>query len=408
LDKKSQLQTDNKVDIGYYGAWATCRQLTPADALCRIESGQPYVIRFKTFASPDQVFFDDKIRGRVSVKDNFNDVVILKSSASPLPLPTYHLAHAADDHLMRVTLVLRSEEWISSVPLHLQLFDALGYQRIPYAHISPLMKNDGASRRKLSKRKDPEASVSFYMDKGYPPQAVAAYLRGIANSKLQDLDFASSLSIPIKLDGINKSGALLDMRKLDDIASNFVATLTATEIRAAVSAWAAEYDPQLLSVLNQDITFAETAIDCDRFSGDRVRKDLKRWSDFRSVFGFFFEQLFEPAAGEDRERLDRFSAKDRVNLLQAFLASYTAPQSNEAWMFTIAEIAASAGFAPTNKAFKAEPARYRGSLTDAIQILRIVVTSRSASPSLFNVMNVIGQNVLFARVRDYVLSVPQP
>lgn len=408
LENKSQLQADKKIDIGYYGAWATCRHRTLADAQERIEDGQPYVIRFKAYASPDQIFFDDRIRGRVSAKDNFNDVVILKSSASPLPLPTYHLAHVADDHLMRVSLVLRSDEWISSVPLHLQLFDALGYQRIPYAHISPLMKNDGPSRRKLSKRKDPEASVSFYMEQGYPRQAVALYLRGIANSRLQDLDFSASVSTPIRLDGISKSGALLDMKKLDDIASNFVATLSAGEIRSAVSAWALEYDRQIFDLLDQQSSYAERCIDTDRFSGGRVRKDLKRWSDFRSVYGFFFESIFQPAAAEERARLDQFPVRDRVDLLNAFLSSYSPPGDNETWMARMADIAVTAGFARTNKDYKAEPTRYRGSLTDATQILRIVVTGRSASPSLFEVMNVIGQDVLFARVRSHVLSISQP
>ncbi|MCU0731770.1 MAG: glutamate--tRNA ligase family protein [Hyphomonas sp.] len=408
LDQKSQLQAEAKIDIGYYGAWATCRHRTLADTQRLIEDGHPYVIRFKAFASHDQVVFEDRIRGRVSAKDNFNDIVILKSSASPLPLPTYHLAHAADDHLMRVSLVLRSDEWISSVPLHLQLFDALGYRRIPYAHISPLMKNDGPSRRKLSKRKDPEASVSYYMEQGYPRQAVAVYLRGIANSRLQDLDYSTSMGTPIRLDGISKSGALLDMKKLDDIASNFVATLTASEILSAVSAWALEHDRALFDLLEQQAAYAERCIDTDRFSGGRVRKDLKRWSDFRSVYGYFFESLFQPATAEERERLEQFPAVDRVDFLQAFLSSYRPSLDNEAWMVDVADIAAGVGFARSNKDYKAEPARYRGSLTDAIQILRIVVTGRSASPSLFEVMNAIGQDVLFARVRSYVLSIPQP
>lgn len=408
LDKKSQAQAEAKVDIGYYGAWATCRHCMLADVQRRIEEGQPYVIRFKAYASSGQVVFDDRIRGRVSAKDNFNDVVILKSSTSPLPLPTYHLAHAADDHLMRVNLVLRSDEWISSVPLHLQLFDALGYQRIPYAHISPLMKNDGSSRRKLSKRKDPEASVSYYMDKGYPRQAVAIYLRGIANSKLQDLDYTASMRSPIMLDGISKSGALLDMKKLDDIASNFIATLTAAEIRLAVSAWASEHDHLLFDLLEQQAAYAECCIDTDRFSGGRVRKDLKCWSDFRAVYGFFFDSLFQTAKAEEGERLNQFPAVSRVDLLNAFLSNYSSPQDNEAWMACIADIAVRAGFASSNKDYKTEPDRYRGSLTDAIQILRIVVTGRSATPSLFEVMKVIGKDDLFARVRNYVLSIPQP
>lgn len=408
LDTKSRLQAEAKVDIGYYGAWATCRSL-PADELQgRIAAGQPYVIRFKSNGGSEPVAFEDLIRGRISAKDNINDVVILKSSSSALPLPTYHSAHAIDDHLMRVNLVLRSDEWISSVPLHLQLFDALGFERIPYAHISPLMKTDGASRRKLSKRKDPEASVSFYMDQGYPAKAVAVYLRGIANSRLQDVDAATSLREPIRLDGISKSGALLDMKKLDDIASNFIATLRAPEIRAAVAEWALDHDPQLHSILCLDTVYTDRAIDTDRFSGGRVRKDLKRWSDFRAVYGFYFEDLFEPAKGEDHERLARIPKQDRTDLLAAFVSTYRDVDDNESWMNSISEIAGSVGFARNNKEFKADPGRYRGSLTDAIQILRLVIVGRGSSPSLFEVMKVIGLDVVLSRIERYVLSISEP
>ena len=163
-----------------------------------------------------------------------------------LPLPTYHLAHAVDDHLMGVNLVIRGEEWLASVPLHLQLFDALGFERIPYAHVAPLMKLDGSSKRKLSKRKDPEASVAYYIEQGYPPEAVTIYLKGLANSDMLDMDQESCLSAPLRLQKMSKSGALLDMDKLNDVSSNYVATLSATEIRDSVNNWAQKYDKELL------------------------------------------------------------------------------------------------------------------------------------------------------------------
>jgi glutamyl-tRNA synthetase len=405
LEQKSQAQTDAKVDIGYYGAWAPCRSLTPAESIRRIEAGVPYVLRFKANAQAAQTSFVDLIRGEVTLKENFNDVVLLKSSASPLPLPTYHLAHAADDHLMRVSLVLRSDEWISSVPLHLQLFDALGYPRIPYAHISPLMKNDGASRRKLSKRKDPEASVSYYMEQGYPQQAVAIYLRGIANSRLQDADFAGSMSQPIHLNEINKSGALLDMKKLEDLSSNFISTLSAPEILSAVTAWATLYDPLLLTLLNHNPSYSEQVIDTDRFSSRGARKDLKRWSDFKDVYGFFFS---DPTTSiQSVESVAHIKPDHQTALLRTFADTYNHPDSNEEWMIRIADIAGQSGFATHNKAFKAGPTQFHGSLTDAIQILRIAITGKTASPSLFEIIRTMGQQAVFERVERHVLSLHQ-
>lgn len=404
LDAKSKEQSDAKLDMGYYGEFATCRHLATDVVRSRLTAGHPYVIRFRSPGGPEPVVFEDLIRGTISAKDNVNDVVILKSSASALPLPTYHMAHAVDDHFMRVSLIVRSDEWLSSVPVHLQLFDALGFERIPYAHTSPLMKVEGTSRRKLSKRKDPEASVSFYMDHGYPAKAVALYLRGIANSRLQDMDAATSFAEPIRLDGINKAGALLDMKKLDDVSSNFIATMTGPEIRAAVTVWAQAQDPSVHAALVADTAYVDRVIDTDRFSAGRVRKDLKHWSGFAAVYGFFFDALFVPATGEEQEKLDRLPAADRQDVLNAFLSMYQEVDTNEAWMKAIADIAVSVGFARDNKEYKANPSAYRGSFNDAVLILRVVITGRSNSPSLFEVMRVIGIERIRARVGRYVAS----
>ena len=183
-------QNAAKLQTGYYGSWARCRNLSQAEVMSRLEAGKPYTIRFRSpDGPPGRVEFVDLIRGRIEHQDNTNDVVLLKSSDQSPRLPTYHFAHVVDDTLMRVTVVLRGEEWISSVPVHLQLFNALGFKPIPYAHIAPLMKFDGASRRKLSKRKDNEADVAFYMESGYPAGAVLHYLRGLANSRFAEMTF---------------------------------------------------------------------------------------------------------------------------------------------------------------------------------------------------------------------------
>ena len=249
-----------------------------------------------------RVTYSDAIRGELSADDNRNDAVILKSSDQPLRLPTYHFAHAVDDHLMRVSLVVRGEEWISSVPLHLQLFDALGFPRVRYAHIAPLMKQDGGSRRKLSKRRDPEASVGFYIEQGYPAEAVQYYLRGLANGRLAEMPLPEALATPIELSEFGVAGPLVDLVKLDDISADFIATLPAADILAQVITWAQAYDPPLAKVLTASPEVALGALAIEREGVPNPRKDLRRWADFRTVYGYFFPQLFAPVtdAADDR------------------------------------------------------------------------------------------------------------
>src|ERR1700757_2681497 len=226
---------------GYYGEGAIWRDAPEDQVRARLDAGDPYVVRFRSPGIGGQrVSFTDAIRGEITSDDNRNDVVILKSSDASLRLPTYHLAHAVDDHLMRVTLVVRGEEWISSVPLHHQLFDALGFPRIPYAHVAPLMKQDGGSRRKLSKRRDPEASVGYYIEQGIPVEAVQYYLRGLANGRLAEMPLPEALATPLRLSEFGVAGPLLDLVKLDDISADYIATLSGAEILDRVLSWADE------------------------------------------------------------------------------------------------------------------------------------------------------------------------
>src|SRR6185369_1246776 len=236
LAQMTEEQNAAKLQTGYYGSWARCRNLSQDEVMSRLEAGQPYTIRFRApDNSPGRIEFNDLIRGRIEHQDNVNDIVLLKSSDQSLRLPTYHFAHAVDDHLMRVNLVLRGEEWISSVPLHLQLFNALGFEPIPYAHIAPLMKFDGKSRRKLSKRKDNEADVEFYMSSGYPAGAVLHYLRGLANSRFAEMSFAESASEPLRLSDCGVAGPIFDLVKLESISREFIAQLSTEEALTALT-----------------------------------------------------------------------------------------------------------------------------------------------------------------------------
>ena len=259
----------------------------------------PYVVRFRApeLSGDGRVSFVDAIRGKLSHEANRNDTVILKASDQSPRLPTYHFAHAVDDHLMRVTLVIRSEEWISSVPLHQQLFAALGHPPITYAHIAPLMKQIPGGKRKLSKRKDPEAGVDFYIAAGYPALAVLYYLRGLANGRLAELPLAEALATPIRLDQCGTAGPLVDLVKLEDISADHIATLPGAEVLAAVSAWAQIYDPELAAVLATEQELALRALAVERDGVANPRKDLRKWSDFRTAYGFFFPALFTPLSG---------------------------------------------------------------------------------------------------------------
>src|SRR5580692_6680749 len=280
---------------GYYGQWAIWRDADPEDVAKRLAAGEPYAVRFRSPGTTGaRVSFTDAIRGELSLDDNRNDAVILKSSDTKPRLPTYHFAHAVDDHLMRVTLVIRGEEWISSVPLHLQLFDALGFPRIPYAHVAPLMKQEGGSRRKLSKRRDPEASVGYYIEQGIPVEAVQYYLRGLANGRLAEMPLPEALATPLRLSEFGVAGPLLDLVKLDDICADFVSTLLGAEILDRVLPWADGYDPDLASVLRAERDLALRALAVEREGADNPRKDLRRWAEFRPVYGFFFPEIFEP------------------------------------------------------------------------------------------------------------------
>ncbi|MCP4120484.1 MAG: glutamate--tRNA ligase [Bacteroidetes bacterium] len=398
LTEQSEKQRAAKVDMGYYGEWATCRHLEPDEANKRIQSGESYVIRFRANPQPEFIVFNDLIRGSIRAKNNMNDIVILKSSSSALPLPTYHLAHAVDDHLMGVNLVLRGEEWLASVPVHLQLFDALGFERIPYAHVAPLMKLDGNSKRKLSKRKDPEASVAFYMEQGYPPLAVTIYLKGLANSDMIDMDQQSCLAAPIRLKKMSKSGALLDMDKLNDISSDYIAALSATEIRDSVYEWAQKYNEKLSVVLKNNWEYAAKVIDVDRFNNGKVRKDLTKWSDFDEVFGFFFKDHFKLTTKVDDERFDSMDPAVIKKVLLEFTNSFKEGLDSTDWFEFLKGVSSGSGFALNNKEYKQDPEGYNGKLSDATKIMRVAFTGKGRGPSLHEICDTLGEEEIKRRV----------
>ena len=385
---------------GYYGKWAIWRDADPEQVMARLAAGDPYVVRFRAPGpAGGRVSFTDAIRGELTLDDNRNDAVILKSSDTEPRLPTYHFAHAVDDHLMRVSLVIRGEEWISSVPLHLQLFDALGFPRLRYAHIALLMKQDGGSRRKLSKRKDPEATVSFYIEQGYPAPAVQYYLRGLANGRLAEMPLAEALVAPIRLSECGTAGPLVDMVKLDDICADYIATLPGEQILAEVTSWAERYAADLAAVLAAERELALRALAIEREGVPNPRKDLRKWADFRAVYGYFFPELFEPVADPADPRFGGLDPEVVRAVAGEFADGYQPPAPGAEWFDQIRRLAAELGFAPSQKVYKQDPAAYRGSIREASQVIRILLTGTPRSPELADVAAALGADEVLRRVR---------
>jgi glutamyl-tRNA synthetase len=390
-----------KVPPGYYGTWAIWRDAEPAKVLAELDRGTPYVVRFRApdDAAGQRVRFTDEIRGALEHEANRNDVVILKSSDQPVRLPTYHFAHAVDDHLMRTTLVIRGEEWISSVPLHLQLFDALGFDLPRYAHIAPLMKQIPGGKRKLSKRKDPEASVDFYVSAGYPADAVLYYLRGLANGRLAEMPLAQALTEPIRLAECGVAGPLVDLVKLEDISADHIATLTGEQILDALRPWALANDPELVTVLDDDHDHALRALAVEREGVENPRKDLRKWSDFRPAYGFFFAQLFEPVTDPADERFGGLDPQLVRTFLADFADGYQPLEDGREWFDQIRQLAAKHNFAPSPKEHKKNPGTYPGSIREAATLVRVALTGSTRSPDLHAVATALGPDEVRRRLR---------
>ncbi|WP_343708778.1 glutamate--tRNA ligase family protein [Mycobacterium sp.] len=390
-------QQQLKRPTGYYGEWAIWRDADDAAVREQLENGAPYVVRFRSPGrTGGRASFTDAIRGNLSMEDNYNDVVILKSSAA-VQLPTYHFAHAVDDHLMRCNLVIRGEEWLSSTALHLQLFEALGFQPPTYAHIALLMKQIPGGKRKLSKRKDPEADVDFYIRSGYPADAVLYYLRGLANGRLAEVPLPEALAAPISLAECGGAGPLVDLVKLEDISADHIATLSGQQIYAALTVWAAEFDPELLDVIDAHPEQTLAALAVERDGVDNPRKDLRKWSDFRDAYGFFFAELFTTVAADD-PRLGGSPRELVRSFAGEFVASYRDLDDSVQWFQQIRDLAAKFGFAANARDYKKNPEAYPGSIREASQLIRVGLTGSTKSPDLFQIARTLGRDEVIRRI----------
>ena len=397
VDEIRQKQEAAKIRPGYYGVWAKCRNLTVEEAAEKIKNGEKYIIRFKSPGREDRkIKHHDLIKGNVDFPENDQDIVIIKADG----LPTYHFAHAVDDHLMRTTIVIRSDEWLSSVPLHLQLFHELGFKAPKYAHISPIMKNDNGNKRKLSKRKDPEAAVSYYKEEGIPVNAVKEYLLNIANSTFENWRRANPDrdmdEFDFQLNKMSVSGALFDMIKLLDIGKTVISKMTAEEVYENSLNWAKEYDNELFEML-QDKEYSLKIFGIER-GNKKPRKDISKWADVKNSIIYMYDNKFLDS--EVSYDYGKISDKEKVNkLLKDYIEKYFDIQDDkETWFNKIKDLAEANGYAREVKEYKAEPEKWPGHVGDVSTVLRVALTGRQNTPDMYEIMKVLGGESVIKRL----------
>ena len=397
LDEIRQKQEAAKLRTGYYGVWAKCRNLSVEEMAEKIKAGEPYIIRFKSPGREDRkIKHKDVIKGNVDFPENDQDIVIIKADG----LPTYHFAHAVDDHLMHTTHVIRSDEWLSSVPLHLQLFHELGFKAPKYAHISPIMKNDNGGKRKLSKRKDPEAAVSYYKEQGIPADAVKEYLLNIANSTFENWRRANPdkpmEEFDFQLNKMSVSGALFDMVKLLDIGKTVISKMTAKAVYEKALEWAKEYDSELEALL-QDKEYALKVFGIER-GNKKPRKDIAKWSDVKENIDYMYDSEFYNKVQEYPYQPAISDKEDISKILDLYIEKYYDENDDkQAWFDKIKALAVEMGYAGEVKEFKANPGMYKAHVGDVSTVLRVALTSRTNTPDMYEIMQVLGKDRIAKR-----------
>lgn len=388
-------QAELKENFGYYGKWAVHRDMPFVEIKQKIDAGESFVLRFRSEGSLEhRVRFQDLVKGKMEFPENDQDVVLLKSDG----IPTYHFAHIVDDHLMGTTHVVRGEEWLATLPIHLQLFQAIGWKPPKYIHTAQLMKMDGESKRKLSKRKDPELALDFYKQQGYSVSAVKEYILTLLNSNFEDWRIANQnapmedFKFTTKKMGV--SGALFDMEKLNDVSKNVISKMTAEQVYTLLTDWANQYDEPFYALLTRDPAYTKAILSIGR-GGKKPRKDIAIWSEAKAYMDFFFDELFRP----DYTAYPENTAADVKNILEEYAKVYDANDDSGQWFERIKAITDKFGYASNMKEYKKNKDAYRGSVADVSMVIRVAVTGRQNSPDMYDVMQVLGQEKVLERLR---------
>lgn len=398
LDELRAVQEANKVVPGYYGSYARCRKLSLTEQLRRIRAGEPYVIRFRSEEDVNRTFvIRDLVRGALTLPENDQDIVIRKSDG----LPTYHFAHLVDDHFMGTNCVTRGEEWLSSLPIHAELFKAMGWEAPQYAHLPVIMVNDAetGNKRKLSKRKDREAAVSYFIEQGYPKEGIIRYLLTIANSNFEEWMRANPRAdvseFPFSFSKMSRDGALFDLPKLNDISQNYLAYMSARDIARAANEWAVRFCPELAAFIAADPERFEAIMNIER-DQPKPRKDYVKYSDIYPKVAFF-----DPAVYDRVENLpfdEKVSPADRRAILEGFAQDMGLERTADTWFGLVKDLGARLGFAPSMKEYKADPSAFKGFSGDVASVIRVAVTGSRNSPSLYHVLKILGADEIRRRV----------
>lgn len=385
---------ENEDIKGYYGKYAKCRDLSYGEIEKNIKDGKSWTLRLKSFGDINKkCYFDDAIKGKIEMPENVIDVVLLKTDG----IPTYHFAHAIDDHLMRTTHVFRGDEWIASVPLHLQLFKVLGFKPVKYAHVAPIMKEENGGKRKLSKRKDPEAAVTFYAQEGYPKDSVNEYIMTIANSNFEDWrranKDASIDDFPFNTKKMSVSGALFDIAKLTDVSKNVISMMNKDKVFELSYQWAKEFCPELAGLYEKDKDYATAILNIDR-ENKKPRKDIAKWSDIPDYISYMYNETFTPCY----DLTGNATADLAVKVLELYKDKVDLNDDKDAWFNKIKEICEPVGCTPNVKEFKQNPDAFKGHVGDVSTIIRVALTGRVNTPDLFSITALLGEEEVKARI----------
>lgn len=387
-------QESAKIRTGYHGEYAKCRNLPLSEVKEKIAAGLPYTIRLKSPGNEEnRIYFDDGVKGKIELPENDEDFVILKSDG----IPTYHFAHAIDDHLMHTTHVMRGDEWISSTPKHLQLFKLLGFKPPKYAHLSPIMKTENGAKRKISKRKDPEAAVHYFAEQGFPKESVIEYLMTIANSDFEDWRRANKTEdykkFKFNLKKMSVSGALFDWDKLIDVSKGIISGFSAERVTNDITDWAKEFSPKFYAVLTADVDYTRCVFAIDR-DVPKPRKDIAKWNEAENYCAYFFDEFYE----NNFEIPEKISFADAAAALKLYKTVYNPADDKQEWFDKIKSICEPLGFAAETKVYKANPTAFKGSAGDISTVIRVAVTGRQNTPDLCSVMQVLGYEKCIARI----------
>ena len=402
LAKLREEQEKLKVIPGYYREHATCRKLTTDEAMEKIRNGEAYIIRFKSKGNHEnKIKVHDLIRGDLELSENDQDIVILKSDG----LPTYHFAHLVDDHFMHTTTVTRGEEWLPSLPIHLELFSALNFETPSYAHLPVIMKLDNGNRRKLSKRKDNEAAVSFFLQSGYPIQGFIEYLMTIANSNYEEWrtnnPTLSYLDFPMSFEKMSLDGALFDLAKVCNICKEMISKMSTEEVSKNVFEYAKKYDEELFGLINRDYDYFKNIMSIER-EVEKPRKDYEKYSDVKNAIIFFYNDYYD-AMVNDIKFNENMNKEDIINILTEYKKDLHLDLSEEDWFSKIKELSVSLGFAATPKEWKKNKEAFKGHVGDVSSVIRVMASTRTQSQNLYYVLKILGKEEVERRI-DKVLN----